>query len=230
MRHRKFSAKLVLLSCLLPITVSISATTRQQNAPRRICVVTVHDSSLFTFCPPVFRKSLADGLQKKLPPPGDKWYTDNWNRGFRFGNYEMLIAWDGRLGFRQQPGHWSYWLPPALLLPDPGILERNRPDWQELSKLTPGICPSGWMDPAMAREIGDEIRKNKDYILVNDVEESDFVFLVESLYSFYQSPVDGTWLSYGLYDENAGSPRQFCIFAIAVVVPMEIYQGNPVDA
>jgi hypothetical protein len=142
----------------------------------------------------------------------------------------MQISWDGRLGFRRQSeGFWSYHLPPALSLPDPTILERSRPDWQELSKLAMGISPYGWMDPGMALEIEDELRKNKEYKLVNAVEEADFVFQVEGLYVSFQSPLDGTWLSYSLQDKIAGAPRHFRIVAIAVVFPSEIYRRNPVD-
>ena len=216
------------------MAASICATGNAQDAGSRICVVAVHDSSLFTFCPPAFLKSLADGLLAKLPPPGDPWYAENWSHGFRFDTYQINVSWDGRLGFRfispQGSPSWSYLLPPALFLPDPAILERNRPDWRQLSKLASGICPSGWMDPGMARQIEDEFRKSKDYRLVDAIEESDLVFLVESLYRSFQSPVDGAWLTYDLSDELAGNPRSFCIVAIAVVVPAEIYRRNPVDA
>jgi VWFA-related protein len=242
MRYLAFSLKLISFSCLLLIADSVSVTAQEKGASARICVVAVHDSSLFTFCPPAFRKSLADGLLKKLPPPGDAWHDEPWRSGFRFGSYLMFISWDGRLGFMpysnpifpegdyQRDFRWSGWLPPAVFQPDPGILERNRPDWLQLSKLTSGVCPSGWIDPDMAKEIGDEIRKNRDYVLVNDVDDSDLVLLVESLYSNYLSPVDGNWLSYSLNDETAGGQKHFCIVAIAVVVPVEIYRENPLDA
>jgi Ca-activated chloride channel family protein len=225
MISRDLFTKIVLLIGAILFTFSVGAYGNRQNERKRICVVAVHDSSLFTFCPPAFRKSLGDGLLRKLPPPGDPWY----NSGFGSGNYQMYVSWDGRLGFRTINHVWSYYLPPALLLPDPNILERNRPDWQELSKLAAGICPSGWIDPGMSREIEDEIKKNKDYTLVNTVKDSDLVFLVEGLYRWYQSPVNGTWLSYDLFEETAGTPRSFRIVAIGVVVPAEIYRRNPVD-
>jgi len=68
MRDLKSSLEFASFCCLWMITISIGASSREQGAGNRICVVAVHDSSLFTFCPPAFRKSLADGLAKKLPP------------------------------------------------------------------------------------------------------------------------------------------------------------------
>jgi hypothetical protein len=168
---------------ILLMSFSVGAYATEQSSGRHICVVAVHDSSLFTLCPPSLRRALADGGLKNLPPPTSTWYDSNANR-FDLNGYEMRIEWDGRLWIPQVqrgPGfpavvrpfdlrnHPAFMVvvPPPLLAQDPGILERSRPDWKELSQLVTDVSPSGWMDPGMAKEIESEFRKRKDYLLVD---------------------------------------------------------------
>ena len=145
----------------------------------------------------------------------------------------MNVLWDGRLGTRpfgmrsSNPGVLH--LPPPVFLKDPGILERARPNWHELSKLVPGISPSGWIDPAMANEIESEFKKRKDYVLVDSADKADIIFLVEGLYSCYWSPAKGTRINYSLWDNGAGWGKNMCLAAVAIAVPSEVYLQDPAD-
>ena len=121
-------------------------------------------------------------------------------------------------------------VPPAFFPRDLGILERARPDWQKLSRMVTGVCPSGWIDPQMAKEIGAELKKRKGYVLVDSVEKADLVFLVEALYYTYQAAGGGARLHYLLYDSSSGFGAQLRMAAIAIVVPSEIYRAHPADS
>jgi len=90
-------ARLFVVAALAIFVLGFSPST---NLVRRLCVVAVHDSSLFTLCPPSLRRALADGGLKSLPPTA-VWYT-NANR-FVLNGYEMRINWDGRLWVTVHP-------------------------------------------------------------------------------------------------------------------------------
>ncbi len=201
------------------------------SPPTRLYVVAVHDSSLFTFCPPELRTALASRdfrHLRKLNYIGD---------AYGFLGYQILIEADGRLCVILSDG-WidpsvqgqrsDLWVPPPFVPEAPGILERSRPDWQELSAMVRGICPSGWEDPGMQEAIETELKKRKDYELVDSAEKADLVFLVEGLYHTYLDPKRGSLLNYSVSDTFfAGKP--LCQAAIGVLMPSKVYQHDPTD-
>ena len=206
----------------------------------RIFVVAVHDSSLFTLCPPALRRELASGGLISLPPPGSPWYDSNANMFF-FNHYRMRIEPDGWLevdlggSVDQHSGYVSLVglrVPPPFFPKEHGILERPRLDWRELSRMVTGVGPSGWMDPEMQKEIEAEFKKRKEYVLVDSAEKADLIFLVEGLYYTYWLPGGGgsIRLNYSHRDRSVGFGMQFCQAGIAVVVPSEVYRRNPANS
>ena len=210
------------------LAVSLTGLGFGSESGARICVVAVHDSSLFTLCPPSLRESLAGGGMNSLAPPLSTLYD---LQAYRrdYDSYQMAVHWDGRMTVWSRP-IIGVLVPPAFFPRDLGILERARPDWQKLSRMVTGVCPSGWIDPQMAKEIGAELKKRKGYVLVDSVEKADLVFLVEALYYTYQAAGGGARLHYLLYDSSSGFGAQLRMAAIAIVVPSEIYRAHPADS
>ena len=71
-------------------------------------------------------------------------------------------------------------VPPPFVPEAPGIIERPRPDWGEVAALATGVCPSGWVDFGMRKEIEAEFKNRKDYEHVDSPTEAEFVLLVEA--------------------------------------------------
>lgn len=198
--------------------------------PTRICVVAVHDSSLFTLCPPELRTALAGGDFRRLT----KVFRSTSDDMFQFKRYRIWIKPYGMLhiSFHADPAaaieHVFVDVPPPFLPDGAGILDRRRPDWQGLARMGIGVCPSGWLDPGMRKEIEAEFNsKKKDYELVDSAEQADVVLLVEGLYSSYWDPED-RGMQYNDVDYFFPE-RQLRKAAIAVAVPSEIYRRDPAD-
>lgn len=200
------------------------------SSPTRVHVVAVHDSSLFTLCPPELRAALESGdfsaLRRARFPGSD----------FEFHRYQIRIEPDERLAVfypqnQSVPVRLVHnWLPPAFLPVAPDIIERRRPDWRQLSAMVSGICPSGWSDPGMKEEICAELhKKRKDYELVDSPGEADVVLLVEGLYHTYQDSESGEWMHYNVRDAFF-SPRQLRQAAMAVLIPSEVYRRDATDS
>jgi len=136
--------------------------------------------------------------------------------------------WDGRLVVRPRKSIDDMVLPAPVFVQDPNILERGQPDWQQMSKMIPGVGPSGWLDPQIAAAVEAEFRKGHDYQLVDSAQEADLIFLVEGLYRCYWSP-DGSRLNFFLADDSSAWANQQRTAAIAIAVPAEVYRRNPDD-
>lgn len=121
-------------------------------------------------------------------------------------------------------------VPPPFFPEAPGILERSRPDWGELSRMVTGVCPSGWVDSRMQKEIEAEFKKEKNYELVDSAEKADFVLIVEGLYYTYWEPVGGGRMNYFATDSGPVFGQRLRQAAIAVVVPPELYRRDPTDS
>ena len=227
---------------LVLLGVAFAAPRCDAAIPTRIYVVAVHDSSLFTFCPPELREALASGdlWPAALTKPdflravfagGDIKPAPSYFRSFLVSGYRFYINADGRLGLSWAAGGGFGLLAPPPFVPEaPGILERSRPDWGELSSLATGVCPSGWMDFTMRKEIEAEFKNRKDYELVDSAEEAEFVFLVEGLYYTYWDPVSGGRATYSVTDTGPVFGRQMREVAVGVLVPAETYQRDPADS
>jgi VWFA-related protein len=230
MRKHAYLLELAVFSCVSLMTVSMRATTHEQGAGNRIFVVAVHDSSLFTLCNPSLRDTLANVEWKDLPPPTSPLLSGPKNR-FYFQRYEHEVHWDGRVStviYDRFP-FTGVKAPPPIFPQDPGVLERDRPDWLELSRMVPGVCPSGWVDPETSREIEAEFKKKNDYLLVDSAEKADLVFLVESSYFTYWLQGGKIRLYNSLYDDS-GFGRHLRQAAIAVAIPAEIYRQHSADS
>jgi hypothetical protein len=188
-----------------------------QTNSRRVCVIAVRDSSLFTLCPTLSPGSLPGGgtSQKQTM---DVTYLSN-------GEFPGLIRpWWMLSG-------WLVRLPPYSGPQDRPILESARPDWRNLAGTTPGICPLGKIDPELRSRIEKELRKQRDYVLVDSPAQADVVFLAEGITAYYYKrklPDQTTHYEYfGGSDEFGGDQR--LQVAMAIVVPSDAYLKNPDD-
>jgi Ca-activated chloride channel family protein len=162
------------------IVFSIAAQATRVDSSRRICVVAVRESSLFTLCPP--EKSV-----QLLP--------------------------DGRIVVNS-----SIVLPLHTFPQGRPILDRSRPDWRKLAQTSPGIGPSGWLDPDLKNQVEREFHKQKGFVLAESVEDADLVFLVEGIYASFFHAGDGE------------SEQRVLQSALAIVVPAAEYKNNPADS
>jgi hypothetical protein len=151
MTIQKKVAGIACVFILALLSVRSAAPTSAAPPPTRIYVVAVHDSSLFTLCPPQLYTALASEDFRRLSK------IPNYTTGdvFGFSNYRTWLQPNGTLSIGWSGGSEGLILnvPPPFLPESPGILERSRPDWQDLSQMVTGICPSGWVDSGMQKEI-----------------------------------------------------------------------------
>lgn len=224
---RFWSAKLSAVLFVALLATGLAAQNRKIDTVRRLYVVAVHDSSLFTLCPPELRAALVSGDFRRLT----KVFGYTSNDMFQFKRHRIWIKPYGMLhiSFHTDPAaaivHSSVGVPPPFLPDAAGILERPRPDWEGLARLAIGVCPSGWVDPGMRKEIEAEFNKKMDYELVDSPEQADVVLLVEGLYYSYWNP-EGGGIHYNALDPFFAG-RQLRDVAIAVAVPSEVYRRDP---
>ena len=208
-----------------------AAAGRAAPPPTRLCVVAVHESSLFTLCPPELQAAIVSGDFRRLFTPFG--FSRN---NFEFKRYRIWVKPYGMLNisFNHDTSaaitNSSMSVPPPFLPEAAGILERSRPDWQGLAMMGIGVCPSGWVDSRMRKEIEAEFDDEKqNYELVDFPEQADVVLLAEGLYETYWNP-DGTGRMQYHHDGESFFPeRQLRKAAIAVLVPSAIYRRDPVD-
>jgi VWFA-related protein len=140
------------------LTLFISA--QAPKASRKVFVVAVHDSSLFTLCP--------------APSP-------NGSQLQRSTDYGVEVL-DGRLVIKHPNDYLSVSVPPHVFPQDFAILDRARPDWFHLGKTTPGICPSGWEDPDLKERAETAFHTSQtEYTVVDSAEGADLVMVIEGL-------------------------------------------------
>ncbi len=232
MTTRKNAAVIAGITVIALLGTAYPAVRSAKPAPARIYVVAIHDSSLFTLCPPELRTALVSGDFRRINKLPN--YEGN---VYGFIRYSVYMHSDGKwvINSALGPTHpldreaRPLIVPPPYFPRDSGILERARPNWGELSALIAGVCPSGWLDPLMRKEIEAEFRKEKAYELVDSAEKADFVFLVEGLYYTYWAPEGGGRMNYFATDSGPIFGQQLRQAAIAVVVPSEVYRRDPVD-
>jgi hypothetical protein len=224
---RLLNRKLISVIFSVIFVTGVAAQNRKIDGVRRLCVVAVHDSSLFTLCPGELRNELKKGSSAKLREA----YPS-----FDFGSYAIVIRPDGRLFLRPQQQYGTIGnggfsptvLPPPFFPQMGGILERSHPNWEELATLTSGITPAGWEDIEAQKQIEAELTRQKSLQIVESPEQADYVFLVEGLYFTYWQP-DGVRIN-NASDASVGFGQQRCQVYIGVVVPSEVYRTNPTDA
>jgi VWFA-related protein len=209
--------------CVVFIALSLPVSSIEQRARQRIHVIAVHDSSLFTLCAPPLWEELAREESSEI-------------RRY-FNKYTMHVVPDGRLVMAPlgaidpaRPGYSGAILPPPFFDRPATRLELPRPDWRDLSRMVPGISPSGWSDPQIKKEIEAELRKHKQYALVESLAEADLVFLAEGLYNVYGSNDQASRISYSADAGRFAFARQVRSAVIGVVVPSELYRQHPTDA
>jgi Ca-activated chloride channel family protein len=191
------------------------------KAPR-ICVVAIHDSSLFTMCPSELRSHLANtgaNVREYTSFAGPE------------GRFKFIGLYpDGRITFLPNNEMFS---PP--ILPGPfvnsaeNVLEKAHPDWADLMRLTDGICLSGWMDPETRADIEKKLRNQRRYTLVDSVDEADLVFLVEGIYHTFAVPGTSQRIAFSLADFQTSFGKPMEQAAMAIVVPAGEYRANPAD-
>ena len=146
---------------MLWLPVAITAQGRKSAERTSIFVVAVHDSYLFTVCPP--------------EPPHECIGRNVFNCLMPLtGFYNAQLSSGGLLS-----------LPPQELKQDARILDKSRANWAELARTTPGIGPSGWLDGDLKRNIEKEFRKHKNYTLTDSPDKADLIFLIEALNGYF---------------------------------------------
>jgi Ca-activated chloride channel family protein len=151
---RTFSWFGAIVALLFFIGAQISSTKDR----RRVFVVAVRDSSLFTLCPPA-----SSGGSKP-----------------RRSTQNTIEVLDGRLSIQNPNGYLSVNIPPHVFPQDFAILDRSRPDWVRLEKTTTGVCPSGWIDPDLKKKAETAFRTTQtDYVIVDSAEDADLIMIVE---------------------------------------------------
>ena len=200
MGKRTFPGLVVRFGVAILALPAIAVQTADPVAARRIFVVAVQDSSLFTLCP----ASLPEDPWSQPPGPVNS-------------GQNARLSSDGRvvlMGLSSTPLS----LPAHVLPRNLPILDRPHPDWLELAHTAPGVSPSGWVDGDLQKRIETEFRKRKDRVLVDDPRNADLVFLVEGLY------FPGVLISGGV---RIGHALQA---VVALAVPAEAYGRFPEDS
>ena len=214
-----------ILFCTLLVLVSISiGSSVGQNASYRICVIAVHDSSLFTLCAPPLWEALSRGESMTGKRPS-------------FGKYYMVVQPEGNLSLVPlggndpvNPAYSISILPPPFWDPVESTLDRAHPNWLDMSRMASGIGASGWMDPQIKNEIEVVLAKQKEYVLVDSPERADLVFLAEGQYYVYWPSAESARISNSMDSSRAAFGKQVRSVIIGVVVASEIYKQHPTDA
>ncbi len=142
----------------LCIAFSAAVSGPQEGRGRRICVVAVRDSSLFTMCP--------SAAQIKT-----------WRYPGRTQSLEIIQNTEGpRLGVSQH-----------LIQLDRPVLDRSRAEWWNIIGKTRGASSSGKIDLSLKIGIEKELSRRSDIRLVDSPEHADLVFLAEGLYADHVS-------------------------------------------
>jgi Ca-activated chloride channel homolog len=199
MGMRSSATALVLLVCLA--VPAQSARQVSKTRARTLCVIAVHDSSLFTLC------------------PGDS------NRGLA-----QVAAGAGRRRVPVSgPGFTGSVAVPLHAFPrDGAILDRSRPDWDELARVTKGICRSGFMDPDLQTKVEKEFSRYPGFTLAASPVNAELIFLIEGNYvsgMTFSSDPDGR--------ESAPEARRSfrrLETAVALALPSRIYNEKPADS
>jgi hypothetical protein len=126
---------LLRLGMISLVVLPIIAQVRKSESRQRIYVVAVHDSSLFTLCPPAIPENPRDPRTGVIP-----------------GNRNSVVLADGRLVVTR-PGSPPIILPAYSVPQGRPFLDRAHPDWQHLARTTAGVCPSGWIDDDVRKKI-----------------------------------------------------------------------------
>jgi Ca-activated chloride channel family protein len=145
---------IVRISTIVALGVALMAQKNSANDGRRIFVVAVRDSSLFTMCPSAKQQQVRS------------------NRLIRSGD-QLIRTPDG-----------APLILPAQVHPQLGpTLQPPHPDWLDLPPTTPGLCPSGRIDADLRQQIEKELSNRKEYTLVDSAERAELVFLAEGCYN-----------------------------------------------
>lgn len=151
------SRRFLVKSCAWAMVVATAMSAAAPSAKTvrsRICVVAVHDSGLFTMCPPA-------GLIKDWRYPG------------RTQSLEMI----------RNPNGPRLAVPQHLIQLDRPALDRSRAGWWDIIGKTPGSCPSGKIDLDLKKGLESQFSQRTDYQLVDTPGQADLVFLAEGIYA-----------------------------------------------
>jgi VWFA-related protein len=145
---------IVRISTIVVLGFALIAQKSNAGAGRRIFVVAVHDSSLFTMCPSAKQQEEWRNLSTR---PGDQFI-----RTPDGSPLALPLQIHPQLGPTLQPLH---------------------PDWLDLPSTAPDLCPSGRIDTDLKQKIEKEFSNRKEYTLVDSPEKAELVFLAEGRYA-----------------------------------------------
>ena len=179
----------------LTLLAQVAQKTDAGHLPR-ILVVAVHDSFLFTMCPSARQQVTGRPLPSRAG-----------TQAVRSPDGTLLTL---PMQVRPQLGPTS---------------QRMRPEWFDLPGNTPGLCPSGWADTDLRRNLEKELSNQKGYVIADSLENADLVFLVEGLYIPAMRQAGR-----GNGRARVGPPAPMLAVASAIVVAADVYRRNPADS
>lgn len=197
------------LCCLLCVTMLLLPLVRGQQTIKRVHVVAVQDSQLFTLCAIAPVSTLSMGEQR--------------NKAFMNGASSLDTPEFG--AFNAIPLQ----LPVAECLDGRRVLDRPRPDWPLLAQNDSSLCPSGRIDRDLKNKIERELQKQKGIALVDSADKADLVFLAEGISAYYLKQSLGNrdrhFQSFGI-EPIFNSPRVRQAI-LAVAIPSANYLQHP---